>query len=369
MSCTPSHFPPRQATDETHKPAAYGNATQQAVCLSSSRPEDEYPLTPAPSATNINSSRKILVVENHDSLQKMLKIRLEHESYAVRTAASSEEALRLYEECGPFFVVLINYCLPKGGIGLAQSIRQRNPLQNIVIAAFAYRSAEEVPRPQELMDVPLLIDISQLRTLFERFRYWATKDEIENAITNLTDAELLRLEQFSEYRVRGLGRQARGRTGQDLLQEVLLSTFQGAMTSKGRHWNKNVGFFAYLAGAIRSTSDNWKKQQLYGAEIFLASELMSETEDEPRGIEDVASGTPAPDQWLIARERERRILELFDDDLEARQILQQLLSGLRRNEIVQKYGVTEKQYHAALKRIRLKVFGRKRDVGDEKHGK
>jgi hypothetical protein len=47
------------------------------------------------------------------------------------------------------------------------AIREINPSQGIIIAALDYRDAREVPRPQELMDIPVLIDIGNfyLRSL------------------------------------------------------------------------------------------------------------------------------------------------------------------------------------------------------------
>ena len=98
------------------------------------------------------------------------------------------------------------------------AIREINPSQGIIIAAFDYRNAGEVPRPQELMHIPLLIDFSnfQLRNLLEKI-------EVDRAIKALTSSELLRLQRFANFRVRGLGRAARGRDWEDLLEEALLS--------------------------------------------------------------------------------------------------------------------------------------------------
>jgi len=125
----------------------------------------ERPSTPEPHlppTKNINASTKTaLLVENDESLLSFLRSFLKNDGYAVRTAKNSEEGLRLYRDCAPFNVVLINYCVPPSnevgidylapqqthGIGLAMAIRQINPSQGIIIAALAYRNAGEVPRP------------------------------------------------------------------------------------------------------------------------------------------------------------------------------------------------------------------------------
>ena len=72
------------------------------------RPESQFP------TRSINGSNKsALLVENSDPLLKFLRRSLNDEGYAVRTAANSQEGLRLYRDCGPFNVVLINYCVPQ----------------------------------------------------------------------------------------------------------------------------------------------------------------------------------------------------------------------------------------------------------------
>src|SRR5438876_7863425 len=203
------------------------------------RPQFEPPQPPEPSlppTKSINaSSKSALLIENDESLLNFLRRSLKDEGYAVRTASSSEEGLRLYRDCAPFNVVLIDYCVPQSngveidycalqtnGIELAMAIRDINPSQGIIIAAFDYRNSGEVPRSRELMHIPLLIDISkfQLRSLLEKI-------DVDRAIEALTPSELLRLQQFAAFRVQGLGRATRGRTGEDLLAEALLGTLIG----------------------------------------------------------------------------------------------------------------------------------------------
>src|SRR6266566_5305920 len=69
---------------------------------------------PTPS-TSINTSRlSALLVENDRSLlRKFLIDTLEDKGYTVRTAWNAEEGLRLYSDCAPFSVVLIEHCVPQ----------------------------------------------------------------------------------------------------------------------------------------------------------------------------------------------------------------------------------------------------------------
>src|SRR3989441_1023573 len=339
------------------------------------------PEPPSPPTKSINaSSKSALLVESDASLLNFLRTSLKNEGYAVRTAANSEEGLRLYRDCAPFNVVLIDYCVPENnsveidycapqtsGIELAMAIREINPSQGIIIAAFDYRNAGEVPRPRELMHIPLLIDISkfQLRSLLEKI-------EVDRAIEALTSSELLRLQQFAAFRVQGLGRATRGRTGEDLLAEALLGTLIGAeVTGKGRHWNKDVDFVRHLTGAMRSISSCWKRQ-FKEKEAYLISELFLHDPEEQEGspLDNVASGDPAADQRLIEKDEQDRVLTIFKADPEATQVLHGLLGSLKKNEIMSSYGLDEKRYAAAMKRIRVKLLGRKNGGGrGEKHGR
>jgi CheY-like chemotaxis protein len=330
-----------------------------------------------PPPRSINASPKsALLVENDRLLLNLLRRSLKNEGYAVRTAANSEEGLRLYRDCAPFNVVFIDYCMPHSngveidycapqtnGIELATAIREINPSQRMIIAAFDYRNAGEVPRPLELMHIPVLTDPrnSQLRSLLEKI-------EVDRAIEALTSSELLRLQRFADFRVRGLGRAARGRTGEDLLGEAQLRTLIGAeATREGRHWNKNVDFVQHLKRAMESISSCWKRQ-FKEKEAYLISELpIHDAEGQEHSpLDNVVSGHASADQRLIEKDEEDRVLTIFKDDPEATQVLRGLLDGLQKHEI----GLDKKQYAATEKRIRVKLLGR-RNGGSrgEKHAR
>src|SRR5579864_2362670 len=142
----------------------------QLLPFLNAKPQFETPSPPEPSLPppkSINASRKTaLLVENDESLLNFLRRCLNDVGYAVRTASNGEEGLRLYRDCAPFNVVLIDYCVPQRngfgidylapqihGIGLAMAIREINPSQGIIIAALEYRNAGEVPLPRELMHI------------------------------------------------------------------------------------------------------------------------------------------------------------------------------------------------------------------------
>jgi CheY-like chemotaxis protein len=297
---------------------------------------------------------------------------LKDEGYAVRTASNTEEGLRLYRECAPFNVVLIDYFVsPRGGVGidclapqtksfeLAMAIRDINLSQGIIITAFAFRSAGEVPRPPEAMQIPVLIDsnIYQLRGQLERI-------EIDRAIKTLTSSDLLRLQRFAKFRVRGLGRAASGRDWEDLLGEALYRTLKGTDdTQNGRHWNRKVPFVQHLAGAISSIASLWKRQ-FKESNTYLISELSVHASEgkERSPFDDVPSGCTPADDRLIERNEEERIASLLQDSPDASQVFRGLADGLKKNEIIARYFLDEKRYVAAVRRIRVRLLAEKNNA-------
>ena len=311
--------------------------------------------------------KSALLVENDESLLNFLRTSLKNDGYTVRTAANSEDGLRLYRDFAPFNVVLIDYyvppkdgtkidpCAPQqtNGTALAMAIRDLNPSQGMIIAAFDYRNAGEVKLREELKHIPLLIDSSnfQLSRLLEKI-------EVERAIEVLTPSELLRLKRFADYRIQGLGRAACGRTGEDLLSEARLRTLMGAgATRQGRHWNKHVDFVWHLTGAMRSISSCWKRQFKEQEPCLISETLIHDVEGQEHSpLDNMPSGHATADERLIEKEEEDRVLTKFKDDPVATQVLQGLLDGLNKNEIMSRLG--ERQYAAAVKRI-LKLPGRR----------
>jgi len=326
------------------------------------------PQNSLPPTRSINASPKsALLVENDKSLSTCFRLQLETEGYAVRIASNTEEGLRLFRDLHPFNVVLINYYIPpRDGVGidclapqihgvqLAMAIRDMVPLQGIIIAALDYTSAAEVPRPPELMHVPLLTEIGngELRRLLD-------KVEVSIAIEALTACDKLRLRNFAEFLVRRLGRAAGGENWEDLLKEAFLRTWIGTESRhKGRHWNKKVDFVRHLTETMRSISNSWSRQRSSERDIYRISELSIVDADgrENSPLDSVASTDPPADQGLIESDEIDQVLALFDHDLEAKQVLRGRMDGLTDSEIRKKYRFSEKRYVTIMKRIR-KLLG------------
>jgi CheY-like chemotaxis protein len=327
---------------------------------------------PTEPARYINvAPRSALLVANDESLSGILRKCLEKEGYAVRIGSNTEEALRLYRDFAPFRVVLIDYCVPKRGgieidccapqtqaIELAKAIRKIDPAQGIILAAFDFQTVSEVPRPPELIDIPVLVDYldrPQLRKFLEYI-------ELRRAIRALTPAEQLRLRDVAKFRIYGLGHAAGGRDWEDLLSETFSRTLMGATDTKnGRHWNKNVDLVRHLTEAMRSIANSWRRQFTEEENTYLISELQTRGNegDEYSPLDNVASRHIPADKCLIEREIEDRIFAVLRGDPDATQVLQGWMDGFRKNEILPKCGLDERRYDAAVRRIRIRLLGRR----------
>ena len=155
------------------------------------------------------------------------------------------------------------------------------------------------------------------------------------------------------------------------LSEAQLLTLIGAEdTQKGRHWNGDVDFVWHLTEAMRSISTSWKRQAEKEADLILELPVHDAEGHEQSSLENLASREAAPDRNLIAKAEVARIFRMFTDDPEATQVLQGWYNGLKPNEIRQKYGLDEKRFAAAKKRIRVETIGRRNGGGrGEEHGR
>ncbi|MGA2648543.1 MAG: hypothetical protein ABSF15_28000 [Candidatus Sulfotelmatobacter sp.] len=334
----------------------------------------ESPISPHPLELplSINAALKTALVVAHESLVKLFKRFFEEDRYTVRIASNTEEGMRLYRDFGPFNVVIIDYDAPQcngvaadyrllqtSGRNLASDILKIEPSQGIIFAAPAYRSPGDLALPQGLVHIPVLIDITLLP-----LRTFLTTLEVRRAIDALTNPDKLRLMSSASYRIRGLGRAAHSKTAEDLLVEAQLKTLTG-----DRQWNRSVDFVRHLTEAMRSIADCWKKKE-GDQETWLFTEIVKVNAEgeEISPLDNIPSSEAAADRSLIAMEEVDGIFSEFGDDMQATQVLQGTYDGLTPKQIKQKYGLNEKEYAAAKKRIRMKLSRTNRHNGGKEHG-
>jgi len=332
---------------------------------------------PLPPLKSITTAPQTALVVANEFLVTLLRRCFEAEGYTVRIASNTDEGLRLYRDFGPFNAVIIEYDAPQcdgvkidcllpqtSGKNLAADILHIKPAQGIIFAAPAYRSPDDLSLPQELIHIPVLIDISifQLRTLLSTL-------EVRRAIEALTVGDRLRLMSFARYRIRALGRAAYNSPAEDVLEDLLAEALLKTLTGD-RRWNRDFPFVWHLKESMRSIFDCWMKKR-ENKETYLFTEISKPNAqgEESSPLENVASHQPTADRRLQAKEEVARIFKLFTGDTEATQVLQGWCDDLKPNEIRQKYGFDEKRFVSAKKRIRLKIKSRRNDNGGGKeHG-
>jgi len=180
----------------------------------------------------------------------------------------------------------------------------------------------------------------------------ASQDEIRTAIHSLTKAELLRLEKFARWRIRGLGRARGGRDWEDLLGEALTAT----LDDDHRRWNKSVSFVQHLLGAVRSISDAWKKK-FDPDEAHLESEITraSSEREAPSLLSEVPSTTPDPERILTAKQEVEDIEQLFEEDSLVLDVIGGLRSEMTGPDIQKALGISQTEYETHVRRMRRKI--------------
>jgi hypothetical protein len=185
----------------------------------------------------------------------------------------------------------------------------------------------------------------------------ASRDEIHRAMETLTPGELLKLKQFSAWRMRGLGRAACGRTWEDLLSEARLAILKGAANDgTGRRWKGSVDPVAQLSGTMRSISSHWKRdfdehEPELESEISIANQKGTATSPLDRAV----SHAPTQERDLVARQQWNLIVARCRHNRTATQVLEGLSQGMTSSEIMNVYTLTRWEYQQATGAIRRRA--------------
>ena len=184
-------------------------------------------------------------------------------------------------------------------------------------------------------------------------KQFATREEVDQAISALSAADRLRLAQFAKWRIRGLGRASGGHDADDLLSEALTATIVGAEAQgvEGRRWNKQVDFPRHLTEAMRSISSHWRDQFHEDPVLHCDVATVDEFGKVHSPLDEALDEHPDAAREVIAKEKLARILGKFKDDDDAILVLEGLREGWGRSDFGS-IGMATSRYDATLKRIR-----------------
>ncbi|WP_255468063.1 RNA polymerase sigma factor [Reyranella sp. CPCC 100927] len=162
--------------------------------------------------------------------------------------------------------------------------------------------------------------------------------DIARALRSLSNAELARLKALARLWSRGL---PGGLGWVDILNEAIVRALNGV-----RPWPPDVPLLAFLSGVMRSICDeHWRRVRRELAWVVHDGDV-SDVGD------DAATAPPDAERVLAAAQALTAIHRLFSADQVALKIIAGLAEGLTASEICRAYGLSEREYDSARKRMR-----------------
>jgi hypothetical protein len=189
----------------------------------------------------------------------------------------------------------------------------------------------------------------------------ASVDDINDAITSLTAADLKRLEKFARWRIKGLGRKKIGRTWEVLLNEAVV-----AFCSDTRRWDKErVDFVRAMTQAMRSISDNWRRT-FDEDEPRLESEMITTSLG---GEESNPLSVAAAPNWNKQKELEaQKDIEIIENLMSKRVLASLIVAGWKDKmtgaEIRTELEISQEDYDKEVKWIRRTVRAAFKEQGN-----
>jgi hypothetical protein len=184
----------------------------------------------------------------------------------------------------------------------------------------------------------------------------AGPEEVRQAISALTDGELLKLLRLAEQAIFRLRRKVWGVEARDLLNDAVLR-----LLNEKRRWKpKRVDLVGQLAGIITSIESDWLKRGKRGEVPVLETDLRRDDPDGaeiPTALELAAAPQLDPEQAALGSEELtqeqllHQIEELFNLDPLASLIFSEWRRGTAGPEIMKVLDLTRQQYDTAVRRM------------------
>lgn len=174
-----------------------------------------------------------------------------------------------------------------------------------------------------------------------------SEEETRQALSELSDADMLRLGKISS-------RFSRGRIDpDDLLQRAFVTVLSGS-----RKWPRDIDLMCFMVGTIRSLASSQFKSLNRSPELHLVGAADNEPE------EDLMETTmpdldPNAEQGLISEQETKAIceaiLQLFDKDEIAQVIVEGHMDGIPAADLRELTGLDQKSYNSKRRLIRRRI--------------
>lgn len=167
------------------------------------------------------------------------------------------------------------------------------------------------------------------------------------ALEFVSEIDLLRLKTIARLYARALPPDV---GWEDLLQEAITRVLVGA-----RRPPEGLSMIAFLAGIMRSLkSDHWRRARAWG--FSSKTELRLDQPGERQREIDLFDPAMDLERALMAQQAIEGLLELFQEDSVAQQIISGLAEGLSAEQIRLAHTISKTDYDSARKRMRRRLL-------------
>lgn len=177
-----------------------------------------------------------------------------------------------------------------------------------------------------------------------------SRDEMQQALATLSEAELLKLERVAQWLSSG-----RSIAADDLLQEAVCRALEGV-----RNCPKDVPVVVFLVNVMKSLVSAYHKAAMIDPiELAAPVSTVDDDGDEKDALADVEDRAPSPEQQLMeddaAEKMKAALHRLFEDDEEAELVLLDIFVGLTAEETRADLNLDETTYATIRRRIRRRI--------------
>ena len=176
----------------------------------------------------------------------------------------------------------------------------------------------------------------------------ASIQEIQEAITKLTDEELIKLRKTAQFYVNRLRKFPFEYDDNDLLQQAIYLTLSG-----DRKWySSRVNLFLYLHGVMKSIVSHWKDAKKNRMLKFESGSNSSDDGD--IGVNPIEN-YPAENSDCLDRVIVKQEHDLMRQKLESRELALMIFDGMAEgmsSKEIRELGMTQQEYESEMKWIR-----------------
>lgn len=187
---------------------------------------------------------------------------------------------------------------------------------------------------------------------------FASSDDIRQAIESLSPEDLARIRKAAKYSLFGTEYQ----DPQELVNEAVARSMEGANGAKGRHWPKSVPFVAFMFKTIQSIANGSRESPTQENTVHLAA-IAAENASADDALASLGhSNVCVVSQAIDIEETQDRIAKAtadaglidahFGSDEEVSWIIMGFKDDMKASEIRDISGMTTKQYETAHRRFR-----------------